>query len=133
MPNNQIDSFGIQVQTLAEIINDVTNGTPTVPGFKQIYGDDISVESNTPDGQMINIFALSKADILDLIVQDFNSKDPDQAIGVAWMLYLSCAGFIGKGGHIPRSRLQSLLIVRLILVGLMPRIHSSSRIMLAIF
>ena len=38
MPN-QIDSNGIQIQTLQDILNDLTTG------FKQIYGDDINVDS----------------------------------------------------------------------------------------
>jgi hypothetical protein len=97
MPN-QIDGFGIQVQTLAEILSDIIDGTADAPGFKQIYGDDINIESNTPDGQMINIFALSKADILDLIVQDYNSKDPDQAVGVALDGVCQLCGIYRQGG-----------------------------------
>lgn len=82
MPN-QITTAGIEIQTLEEIVVEIVEGTTDVPGLQQIYGADINVDSNSPDGQMVNIFALAKKDILDLIVEDYNSKDPDQAVGVA--------------------------------------------------
>ena len=97
MPN-QIDANGIQIQTLAEILTDIINGTSNIPGFKQIYGSDINTDQNSPDGQMINIFALSKQDILDLIVQDYNSKDPDQAVGVALDGICQLCGISRQGG-----------------------------------
>ena len=97
MPN-QIDSLGIQIETLAEIINDIINGTSSIPGVKQIYGNSINVDSNSPDGQILNIFALSKKDILDLIVQDYNSKDPDQAVGVALDAVSQLCGIYRQGG-----------------------------------
>ena len=102
MPNNQIDSQGIHIQTYAEIISAIVNGTVDVKGLKQIYGTDINVDSNTPDGQWINILALSKQDILNLIVQDYNSKDPDQAVGVALDAVSQYCGIYRKGGSYTR-------------------------------
>jgi uncharacterized phage protein gp47/JayE len=96
--SNQIDGSGIQIQTLTEILNDIINGTANIPGLKQIYGDDINTDSNSPDGQLINIFALSKQDILDLIVQDYDSKDPDQAVGVALDALCQLCGIYRQGG-----------------------------------
>lgn len=95
---NKIDGNGIQIQTFDEIVEDLVEGTSDVPGFKQIYGSDISVESNTPDGQMINIFALSKKDVLDLLVQIYNSKDPDQAVGIDLDAVCQLCGIVRKGG-----------------------------------
>lgn len=97
MPN-KIDSAGITIQTITEILNDIINGSANVPGLKQIYGNDISVDSNSPDGQLINIFALAKEDVLNLIVQDYNSKDPDQATGVALDGLCQLCGIYRQGG-----------------------------------
>src|SRR5438309_2016807 len=101
MPN-QIDANGITIETYQEILNAIVNGTPTVPGLKQIYGQDINVDSNTPDGQLINIFTLSKQDILNLIVQDYTSKDPDQAVGIALDALSQLCGITRQGGSYTR-------------------------------
>ena len=99
---NQIDANGIQIQTYAEIVNDLINGNGQVLGFAQIYGSDINTASNTPDGQMINLFALAKEDILDLIVQDYDAKDPDQAVGVALDGLSQLCGIARQGGTYTR-------------------------------
>lgn len=97
MPNI-IDANGIQIETYDEIYEGIVVGTPDVPGLQQIYGSDINVEQNSPDGQLIRIFALSKQDILDLIVDDYDSKDPDQAVGVALDAVSQLCGITRKGG-----------------------------------
>lgn len=73
--NNYIDKDGLHTQSLAEIRDEL------VSGYKSIYGDDISVDSDTPDGQRINIEAQSKADLLDYSRQVYNSFDVDTVIG----------------------------------------------------
>lgn len=80
MPN-LIDATGLQTATVAELLDILLNGTPTYPGYYQIYGPDINVGPNSPDGQTINIFAQIVTDMLDLIVQVNAGMDPDQAIG----------------------------------------------------
>lgn len=96
--SNYIDAYGIHIQDYNSIVADLVNGTGTVSGLKTIYGSDINVASNSPDGQLVNIFALSKQDILDLIVQDYNSKDPDQAVGTALDAVSQLCGIQRKGG-----------------------------------
>lgn len=81
--SNSIDSNGISIETFAEIVSNIVNGGASTPGLIQIYGTDINVSSNSPDGQMVNIYALSKQDILNLLVAIYDSFDPDQAVGVA--------------------------------------------------
>lgn len=97
---NIIDANGIQIESLADIINDIINGTPLVPGLIQIYGPDINVDSNTPDGQWINIFALSKMDIELLCLQIYASFDPMQAVGVSLdaLCQLNSSSLVRKGG-----------------------------------
>jgi uncharacterized phage protein gp47/JayE len=77
MTTNEVTTAGLVTQALDEIISDLQTS------FKTIYGSDINLESNSPDGQMIGIFAQLKADLLDLITQVYNSFDPDAAEGAA--------------------------------------------------
>lgn len=98
MATNQIDGNGIQIETFSDIWNDLVNGTPGVPGLLQIYGADANIAQNSPDGQWINNFALSKQDILELLVQIYNSKDPDQAVGLDLDAVSQLCGIVRQGG-----------------------------------
>lgn len=105
MPND-INAAGISIETYTETVDAIVNGTADAQGLKQIYGSDINVDQNSPDGQMVNIFALSKQDILELIVQDYDSKDPDQAIGVALDGVSQLCGITRKGGTYTRTNVS---------------------------
>ena len=74
--SNIIDATGITVKTLSEVITAISST------LKIAYGDDINIASDSPDGQLINIFAQSIVDNEDLLTQIYNGFDPDQAIGV---------------------------------------------------
>ena len=74
---NTIDSYGIHTEELPEIIENITND------YKSIYGNDINTDSDTPDGQRINIEAQAKKDMLDFATQVYNSFDVDTVTGVA--------------------------------------------------
>lgn len=75
MSDDTFDSNGLTVKTLTDIVNDLTTG------LQNIYGSDINVDSNSPDGQLVNIIAQSCVDIRELIVQINSGFDPDQAVG----------------------------------------------------
>ncbi len=81
MPNS-VGPNGITIQTAAEIREEILNGTTDYPGMFEIYGANINVAPNTPDGQMIEIVTQAKLDGLDLIQQVASSFDPDQAVGI---------------------------------------------------
>jgi Baseplate J-like protein len=98
MSANIIGADGIHIEALTDTINSIVSGTTGIPGLQQIYGSDINVQSNSPDGQLINIFALAKQDILNLIVQDYNAKDPDQAVGTALDGVCQLCNLTRKGG-----------------------------------
>lgn len=91
MPNS-IGPLGIQTATQAELL------AQFVANLQTIYGANISVTSDTPDGQWINIFIQSDLDNLDLLSQVNAMFDPDQAIGI--LLDQRCAinGIQRKGG-----------------------------------
>ena len=74
MPD-QVTAAGLQVEDLNSIISGITTGLETA------YGVTINTESNSPDGQMIGIFAQSAEDLRELIVDVYNSFDPDSAYG----------------------------------------------------
>lgn len=100
--SNQITADGIQIETFQEIVTNIINGTANTPGLTQIYGTDINVASNSPDGQMVNIYALSKVDILNLCVAIYNSMDPDQAVGIALDRIAQISGLTRKPGTYTR-------------------------------
>lgn len=77
MADNYIDKDGLHTQTITEIKEQLTSE------YRSIYGDDITVDSDTPDGQRINIEAQAKADVLDYSKQIYNSFDVDTVIGTA--------------------------------------------------
>lgn len=71
-----LDASGLQVKTLPEIVNDITTG------LQGIFGPDINVDQNSPDGQVINILSQQGADQRELIVEVNAGFDPDRAEGV---------------------------------------------------
>ena len=95
-----VDGTGINILTLTQIITNIINGTADVPGLVQIYGPDINTDSNTPDGQWINIFAVSSEDIQQLCVGIYNSFDPTQAVGTSLdsLCQLNSSSLTRKGG-----------------------------------
>lgn len=74
MPNT-FDASGLTVNSTTEIVSSLTTA------YQSIYGVDINVSQNSPDGQLINILAQAIADQLELLVQINTSFDPDRAIG----------------------------------------------------
>ncbi len=72
---NQITAAGLTVDNLTTITANL------VAGFQAIYGADINVDQNSPDGQRIGIYAQMAEDLLEFLVSINNGFDPDQAIG----------------------------------------------------
>lgn len=85
---NYIGINGLVTQDLEAIKDDLTTK------FKSIYGEDINLEQNSPDGQLINILAQEKKDILDLFTQYYNNLDPDRVIGIPQQILYKLNGLI---------------------------------------
>lgn len=85
---NYIGINGLVTQSLEEIRNDL------IAKFQSIYGVDINIEQNSPDGQWINILAQEKKDILDLFTQFYNNLDPDRVIGIPQQILYKLNGLI---------------------------------------
>lgn len=62
-----LDSTGLTVDSKAQIIADL------IAGYQAIYGPDINVDSNSPDGQRINIEAQAISDFLELLLDTYNN------------------------------------------------------------
>jgi uncharacterized phage protein gp47/JayE len=76
MPD-QLTSAGLQTKTLAEIVAEL------VAYFQQIYGSDINVDPNSPDGQLINILAQVGIDRREIAKEVYSSFGLDGAFGKA--------------------------------------------------
>lgn len=91
MPNS-FDQNGLQTLTQNEIVESLTKD------FQDIYGEDINVDSNSPDGQIINIFAQMQEDFYEMLHQVNASFDPDQAIGTVLDQRCAINGIQRKAG-----------------------------------
>lgn len=70
-----LDGNGLQTKSLSELKTELGDG------YKVIYGNDINIDSNSPDGQKVDIEAQNGVDIRE-VLQNVNSGfDPDQAFG----------------------------------------------------
>ena len=74
----EITETGIAVERLNEIHDRLVNG------FKGIYGQDIVVTPDSPDGQMIGLFSQALADINEVLTVMVQMLDPYQATG-SWL------------------------------------------------
>jgi len=77
---------GIEVQTFDEIVTELSEG------YKNIYGSDINLDSDSPDGQRVAIEAQARLDLQSFGLQLYNQLDPDFAIGQALNRLIKFAG-----------------------------------------
>ncbi len=68
---------GIEVQTFSEIYDEL------VDGYKTIYGADIDLSENTPDGQRVVLEAQARLDLQSFALALYSQLDPDFAVGTA--------------------------------------------------
>ncbi|UEC23849.1 baseplate J/gp47 family protein [Pasteurella canis] len=69
---------GIVIERLDSILERIEQG------FKRIYGQNINLDPDTPDGQMIGILGQIKVDLEELAEDVYKQLDPDLATG-AWL------------------------------------------------
>lgn len=87
-----LDRTGLTLKTLPELKTELENG------YKAAYGDDISLGSDTPDGQAIAIQAQVGADLREVLQDVYTSMDPDQAQGTVLDQRVTINGIQRKGG-----------------------------------
>jgi len=91
MPN-VFGPLGLEVKTRQEIVDELT------VAFQAIYGADINLGSDTPDGQMMQIITQFMVDQSDLLVAINASFDPDQAFGITLDQRVAINGIQRQGG-----------------------------------
>lgn len=111
MPNS-ISSTGLTTATRAELLAQYT------AALQAIYGADINLGSDTPDGQEINIFIQSVLDLEDLISQVYNSFDPDNAIGNVLDQRVAINGIQRQAGTFTTTNITLVLSQSVNLYGL---------------
>lgn len=92
MATDQVDASGLVLETLPEIKTNLETG------LKTIYGPDIVVASNSPDGQIIGIFAQAAIDLRELLLQVYNSFSVPAAFGVLLDQRVALNGLARKAG-----------------------------------
>lgn len=71
-----IDANGIQVPTFTELT------TQLLAGYAATYGPGVLTASANQDGQQINFYALMQMDVSAMLLNDYNSRDGNSAVGV---------------------------------------------------
>ena len=76
--NDELLFTGLQTKDNSVLVNDL------ITGFQDIYaqsGEILNLDSNTPDGQLIELFAYAGTVIREMITEVYNSCDPDKCVG----------------------------------------------------
>lgn len=87
-----LDKNGLTLSTANEI------RTALVDGFKAIYGADLILDSNTSDGQIIDIFTQAGTDLREVIREIYNSCNPDLCRGQIQDIRYRINNLFRKGG-----------------------------------
>lgn len=111
MPN-QITVLGLETQTQQELIDYFT------AGYESIYGNDINLDSASPDGQYMLIQIQAILDVLDFITNVNSGFDPDQAIGVILDQRVAINGIQRQGGSFTLTDITLIVDRALNLAGL---------------
>ena len=99
MSNNYVDDTGLHTQSISELVTQLSDG------MKTIYGVDINLDQNSPDGQMINIFAQAVTDLLDAVTMVYNSFNPTVATGVVLDQRCALNGVVRQGASYTRTNI----------------------------
>lgn len=117
MPN-AIGPTGLTIATRDEILANLINGVTGYPGMVAIYGPNINVGPNTPDGNLLNLVALVIADVLELVAQTNASFDPDQSVGTILDSRCSINGVTRQGATYTLQNVSVTVSQALTLPGL---------------
>lgn len=92
----QFTPTGITIQTYEEIYNELADG------YRVIYGDDIDLSPNSPDGQRVGIEAKARLDLQAFAVSVYNSLDADLSANESLRRIIKWAGLTPR----PATRSQ---------------------------
>lgn len=89
---NSFDANGLTLATQAQVLAFLTTS------YQAIYGTNVNLDPDTPDGQWINIIVQAILDVEDLLANVYTSFDPDNAIGVTLDQRVAINGIQREGG-----------------------------------
>jgi len=81
---------GIQIQTYEEIFNELADG------YRLIYGNDINLDQDSPDGQRVGIEAKARLDMQTFALSLYNSFDVDLSEGLTLDLIIKYTGLFRR-------------------------------------
>jgi hypothetical protein len=116
MPNT-IDSTGLTIATIDEILAEIENGAVSFPGYSAIFPG-ANLQPNSPDANLINIFAQVAVDLEEFLQMIYDSFDPDQAIGPSLDKDCAINGVIRNAGTYTQQNVQITTTAAVTLQGL---------------
>lgn len=111
MPDTFNES-GLQVKSLQELTTELEIG------LRAVYGADINLDSNSPDGQMVGIVVQSAEDLRELLLNVNAGFDPDQAEGITLDQRVALVGLTRGSGTFTTVEIQVVTSQALALIGL---------------
>lgn len=112
MPPSTLDQTGLTIEPKAQIAQDL------IDAYKLIYGNDINVDSNSPDGQLINIYAQSISDFLELLFGTYNNAAVDTSYGERLDQLVALNGLARQQGTYTQAHVLVTVSLALTLPGL---------------
>lgn len=85
-----VDADGIHIPTYEDILEQL------IQEYKGIFGEDVYIEPETPDYQLLSIFARHLDDFSAIAVDVYNARNPDYATGNSLDLLLPLNGMSRK-------------------------------------
>ena len=104
-----IDESGIHMPTYEDRLEDL------VSAYRNIFGIEAELSPAVPDYQLLSVFAKALDDASALVVQAFNSRNPQYASGAALDLLLPQYGLTREAGETDasvRNRIRTALSAR---------------------
>lgn len=112
MSANSLTAQGLTIKSLPDIVSELNDG------MRSIYGQDINLDPNTPDGQLVALIAQAAIDIEEYIAAVYASFDPDEAIGVSLDRRVAINGIKRAGGTYTQQPIDVTVDRALSLLGL---------------
>lgn len=107
-----LDQTGLTIESRPQIVQDL------IVALQAIYGADINVDSNSPDGQLINIFAQADTDLLELLLATYNLAAVPSSYGTRLDQLVALNGIARKQGTFTLAQVQVTFTSAITLPGL---------------
>lgn len=110
--SDSLSATGLSTKSLNTLISELTTA------LQGIYGTDINVDQNSPDGQAINLYSQGGVDLREVLTQSYTSFDPDEAFGRVLDQRVGINGVVRQAGSFTQVPITITVDRALNLVGL---------------